>query len=442
MSQAEDTGVTPQKKSYYGLEDRPPAGERFILGLQHMLAMFVGVITPPMLIANAAGLGPENTGFMVSMALIMSGIVTFVQCRRFGPLGAGLLGVTGTSFTFVPMAMAAASAGGIPLVLGMALITSPVEMIISRFIKQAKILFPPLVTGTVVTLIGLTLIEAGMQDFAGGAGAADFGSPRNLLLGLFVLTVIIICSRFGSGLIKIGAIAIGLISGYIVAIPLGMVDFAPILDAGWFTVPRPLHFGLDFDLAHLLPWMIAFVVTSIESIGDLTAIAETSGEPVRGELHQERLSRGLLAEAIGSAVSAIFGVMPNTTFSQNIGVIQITKVGSRAVGYVVALLLLVLGFFPRFGALISVMPAPVLGGATLALFGMIASAGINIVTRDGFSDRKAFIFSISLSVGLGVTYFPEIGEQLPEFLEVLFTSGVAAGALFAIVLNLVVPENE
>jgi len=433
--------IETTKSSHYALNDQPPMGRRFLLGLQHMLAMFVGVITPPILIANAAGLGAAETSFMVSMTLIMSGIVTFVQCKRFGPIGAGLLGVTGTSFTFVPMAMAAANAGGIPLVLGMAMATAPVEILLSRFLKQIRSLFPPLVTGTVVTLIGLTLIKTGMQDFAGGAGAENFGSLSNLLLGSFVLVIIIIASRFGSGLIKLGAIAIGLISGYIISIPLGLIDFAPVFNEGWLTIPRPLYFGLDFDFAHLLPWMIAYVVTSIESIGDLTAIAETSGEPVNGQLHQDRLSRGLLAEGLGSMISSLFNVMPNTTFSQNIGVIQITKVGSRVVGYVVAVLLLLLGLFPKFGAVISVMPAPVLGGATLALFGMIASAGVNIVTKNGFSDRTAFIFSISLSIGLGVTYFPEIAQSLPAFLEVLFSSGVAVGAVLAVFLNLIVPEE-
>lgn len=430
-----------QKDAYYALEDRPPYGQRFLLALQHMLAMFVGVVTPPILIASAAGVSPADTSFMVSMCLIMSGIVTFVQCHRFGPVGAGLLGVTGTSFTFVPMAMAAANAGGVPLVLGMAMATAPVEIILSRFLRQLRSLFPPLVTGTVVTLIGSTLIQVGMRDFAGGAGAENFGSLTNLLLGTFVLTIIIIASRYGKGVIKLGAIAIGLIAGYLVSIPLGLIDFSPVFSEGWITMPKPLYFGLDFDFAHLLPWVIAFIVTSIESIGDLTAIAETSGEPINGELHQERLSRGLLAEALGSMVSAVFNVMPNTTFSQNIGVIQITKVGSRVVGYIVAGLLIFLGLFPKIGAVISVMPSPVLGGATLALFGMIASAGINIVTRDGFSDRTAFIFAISLSIGLGVTFHPDISNHLPAAIQVLFSSGVAVGAIIAVFLNLVLPKE-
>ncbi len=442
MSENDKSSGGSKGKTYYSLEEKPPPEETVLLGFQHMLAMFVGIITPPLIIAGVAGLGPTETGFFVSMALIMSGIVTFVQCRRFGPVGAGLLGVTGTSFTFVPMAIASAEAGGVALALGMSLVTSPVQMFISRFIKQAQKLFPPIVTGSVVTLIGLSLIEVGMQDFAGGADAADFGSPQNLLVGFFVLIVIIFCNRFGSGLVKIGAVAIGLIAGYILAIPLGMVDFAPIFDAGWFTVPRPLHFGLDFDLGHLLPWIIAYFITAIESLGDLTAIAQTSNEPITGKLHHDRLSRGILADALGSAVSAIFNSLPNTTFSQNIGVIQITKVGSRYVGYAVAAILLLLGFIPKIGAIVSVMPSPVLGGATLALFGMVAVAGINIATRNGLNDRKVFIFSISLSFGLGITYHPEAVEQLPQILSTMFSSGVAVGAILAMALNLIIPEKK
>ncbi len=439
----EKTAVIKDAKPYFSLEERPPLVETSLLGLQHMLAMFVGIITPPLIIAGVAGLDAAETGFFVSMALIMSGITSFIQCRRFGPLGSGLLGVHGTSFTFVPMAIAAANAGGVPLVLGMALVTSPVEAIISRFVKQARKIFPPVVSGTVVMLIGLSLIEVGIQDFGGGAGAGEaFGSPQNLLLGSFVLIVIILCNRFGAGLVKIGSVAIGLVAGYLVAIPLGIVDFAAVADAGWLTAPRPLYFGLDFGWGHLLPWVLAYFITSIETIGDLTAIAETSNEPVTGQLHRDRLSRGMLADAAGSALAALFNSMPNTTFSQNIGVIQITKVGSRVVGYAVAVILILLGFVPKIGALVSVMPNAVLGGATLALFGMVATSGIKIITKKGLDDRKLFIMSIALSFGLGLNYRPDIVEHLPELLATVMSSGVAVGALLAIGLNLLLPGSS
>ncbi|MGM0413788.1 MAG: uracil-xanthine permease family protein [Bacillota bacterium] len=439
MSEAEKR--KDRSNSYYELEDRPPLHETIVLGFQHMLAMFVGIITPPLIIAGVAGLSTAETGFFVSMALIMSGVASFIQCYKVGPVGSGLLGVHGTSFTFLPMATAAANAGGIPLVLGMALAASPVEMILSRFIKQARQLFPPIVSGTVVTLIGLSLIESGMRDFGGGAGAENFGAPRNLAIGLFVLIVIILFNRFGKGLSKVGAVAIGLVFGYIVAIPLGMINFQEVMDAGWFTMPRPLYFGMDFSWGHLIPWVLAYFITSIETIGDLTAIAETSGEPVTGKLHRDRLAGGMLADGIASALAAIFNTMPNTTFSQNIGVIQITKVGSRVVGYAVAVILLFLGFIPKIGALVSVMPSSVLGGATIALFGMVATSGIKIATKQGLTDRNLFILSISLSLGLGITFMPEIVQQLPEYLATVLQSGVTVGAFAAILLNLLIPEE-
>ncbi len=431
-----------QSSAMYKLEDRPPFGETLLLGFQHMLAMFVGIITPPLIIAGIAGLDSVETGFFVSMALIVSGVTSYIQSRKIGPVGSGLLGVHGTSFTFVPMAIAAANAGGLPLILGMALVTSPVEMILSRFLKQAKKLFPPVVTGTVVMLIGLGLMEAGITDFAGGAGAGDFGSVGNLLLGSFVLIIIIIANRYGKGLIKVGAVAIGLLAGYLVSIILGLIDFGPVASAGWFTIPVPFKYGLAFRWTHLLPWVLAYIITSIETIGDLTAVAEVSGEPIDGALHQERLSGGLMADGVGSAIAAIFNTLPNTTFSQNVGVIQLTKVGSRVVGYAVAGILIFLGFLPRIGALISVMPKPVLGGATIALFGMVATSGIKIVTRGGLTDRKLFILAIALSFGLGVTMKPEVVAQLPGWLSTVLSSGITVGAIIAVVLNLFLPAEE
>jgi len=431
-----------QEEAYYELEDRPPTGETILLGFQHMLAMFVGIITPPLIIAGAAGLNAAESAFFVNMALIVSGVASYIQCRKFGPVGSGLLGVHGTSFTFVPMAISAVNTGGLALVLGMALAASPVEMIISRFIKQTKKLFPPVVTGVVVMLIGLGLMEVGITDFGGGVGAENFGSVQNLSLGTFVLVIIVIANRFGKGLVKVGAVAIGLVAGYIVSIPLGIVDFQPVADAGWFTVPVPFKFGMSFRISHLLPWIIAYIITSIESIGDLTAISEVSGEPVEGELYRERISGGILADGIGSAIAAIFNSMPNTTFSQNVGVIQMTKVGSRVVGYAVAGILVILGLLPKIGALISVMPKPVLGGATIALFGMVATSGMKIVVRGGLTDRKIFILSIALSVGLGVTFRPDIVAKLPNILSTVLSSGISVGAILAILLNLLLPRKE
>ncbi len=439
---AEKREVVVEEEPVFGLLDKPPLIETALLGLQHMLAMFVGIITPPLIIAGVAGLNAAETGFFVSMALMVSGVTTYIQVTKLGPVGSGLLAVHGTSFTFVPMAIAAASQGGIPLVIGMGLATSPVEMILSRFIKQTRKLFPPVVTGTVVMLIGLGLMEVGITDFGGGAGAENYGAPQNLLLGLFVLTIIIIANRFGKGLVKVGAVAIGLIIGYFVSIPLGLVDLTEVAEAGWLTIPRPFKYGISFDWALLAPWVMAYIITTVESIGDLTAVAEVSGEEVDNQQHIDRLSGGIMADGVGSALAAVFNSLPNSTFSQNIGVIQITKVGSKVVGIAVAAILFILGLVPKIGALVSVMPSPVLGGATIALFGMVATSGMKIVTKGGLTDRKIFILSIALSFGLGVTFRPEVVAQLPNILSTVLSSGITVGAIIAITLNLILPKNE
>ncbi|MGM0603220.1 MAG: uracil-xanthine permease family protein [Bacillota bacterium] len=442
MDNTKDMSREVVEETVYKLEDSPPFIEVLLLGFQHMLAMFVGIITPPLIIAGVAGLNSAETGFFVSMALMVSGVTTYIQTTKIGPVGSGLLGVHGTSFTFVPMAIAAANAGGLPLVLGMTLAASPVEMILSRFIKQTKKLFPPVVTGTVVMLIGLGLMEVGITDFGGGAGAENYGAVQNLLLGSFVLVTIITANRFGKGLIKVGAVAIGLIAGYIVSIPLGLVDLTQVAESGWITIPRPFKYGMAFSWSHLLPWVMAYIITTVESIGDLTAVAEVSGEPVEGDIHTERLSGGILADGVGSALASIFNSLPNSTFSQNIGVIQITRVGSRVVGVAVAGILFLLGFIPKIGALVSVMPSPVLGGATIALFGMVATSGMKIVIRGGLSDRKIFILSIALSFGLGVTFRPEVVAQLPDVISTVLSSGITVGAIIAIALNLILPRKN
>ena len=439
---AEKREVIVEEKPEFGLEDKPPLIETVLLGMQHMLAMFVGIITPPLIIAGVAGLNAAETGFFVSMALMVSGVTTYIQVSKWGPVGSGLLAVHGTSFTFVPMAIAAASQGGIPLVIGMGLITSPVEMILSRFIKQTRKLFPPVVTGTVVMLIGLGLMEVGITDFGGGAGAENYGAPQNLLLGLFVLTIIIIANRFGKGLVKVGAVAIGLLIGYFVSIPLGLVNLTEVAEAGWLTIPQPFKYGISFEWSLLAPWIMAYIITTVESIGDLTAVAEVSGEAVDNQQHIDRLSGGIMADGVGSALAAVFNSLPNSTFSQNIGVIQITKVGSKVVGIAVAAILFLLGLVPKIGALVSVMPSPVLGGATIALFGMVATSGMKIVTKGGLTDRKIFILSIALSFGLGVTFRPDVVAQLPDILSTVLSSGITVGAIIAIALNLILPKQE
>ena len=429
------------EKHFLDVDYRPPFWQGLLVGLQHMLAMFVGIITPPLIIAKALGMSIADTAFFVSMALFASGVTTYIQARRVGPLGSGLLCVMGTSFTFVPISLQAGAVGGLPLILAMSIAASPVEMVLSRFLRPARKVFPPIVTGTVVALIGLSLIKVGMTDLAGGAGAPDFGSARNLGIGVFVMLIIVVLSRVGRGLLRIGAIISGLIAGYILCAFLGMIDFSPVIDAGFINVPMPLRFGLTFNWNFLFPFCIAYVITTIESIGDITATCAVSRLPVTGHSYRDRLSGGILADGVGSAFAGFFNSLPNTTFSQNIGVIQLTGVSSRSVGVMTAVILVALGLLPKIAALVSVMPYPVLGGATIIMFGLVATAGIRIAVEAGLEGRNLIIFAASIAIGLGITFVPEAVSGLPEVMRAAVGSGLNAGALLAIALNLVLPKD-
>ena len=409
-----------------------------------MLATFVAIITPPLLVAGALGLTHENSAFLVSMALFTSGLATIIQVARLGPFGSGMLSVQGTSFTFVPLATQSGQAGGLPLIFGLTLACAPVEMVVSRFMGVARRLFPPVVTGSVVMLIGLSLIRVGMTDLAGGAGAEDLGAPINVGLGLLVLTSIVLIYAYGPGALGSMSVALGLLVGYLVAIALGKVDFQPVVESPVFQLPTPLRYGLAVDPIYLIPWIVGYLVTSIESIGDLTATSAVSREPVEGPTFIKRIQGGVLGDALGSCLAGLFNAMPNTTFSQNNGVIALTGVASRVVGIAVGVLLMVLGLFPKLAALVSVMPKPVLGGATIVMFSMVAVAGLRIVSHDGLTPRKEFILAVSLALGLGVTWVPQAVSQLPVWgpLKIVLGSGLAVCAIAATIMNLLLREEK
>lgn len=426
----------------YALDARPPLLETLVIGLQHVLAMFAGVVAPALIVGGRLGFAVEEMTFFVGMALFASGVSTYVQVRSFGPVGSGLLSVQGTSFTFVKAAVLAGQAGGLPLILGMSIAAAPAEMIISRVYGRVKRLFPPIVTATAVTLIGLSLVKVGMTDVAGGFAAKDFGSPQNLGIAFFVLLMVIVLNRFGPGFLRAGSIMLAIMSGYLLAACFGRVDFAAVGQAAWVTLPRPLKYGLAFDWNYLLPWMLAYLVTSIETVGDLTATSLVSNQPISGERYRQRIAGGTLADALGSIFAALFNSLPNTTFSQNNGVIQITGVAARRVGYAVAGFLVLLGLSPKVGALVAIMPKPVLGGATLALFGMVAAAGIRIASMTPLGSREMLILAIGLGTGLGVESVPEAMVHLPETLHVALANGLVTGTLFALALNAFYPERS
>ncbi len=439
----------------YRLDEKIGPFTAIICGLQHVLAMFVGIITPPLIICGVLGLDHAETAFFVSMALFTSGVTTFMQVNRFGPIGSGMLSVQGTSFTFVTLAMETGRAGGFPLILGMAMACSPVEMVLSRFIGIVRRLFPPVVTGSVVLLIGISLIRVGMTDMAGGFGADDFGSLENVGLGFLVMATIIALNRFGPGFLRTVSIAFGLVVGYVLAAAFGRIDFSTVTEASFLTLPHPLKYGLEFNFAYVIPWMVGYFITTIESIGDLTATSAVSEEPVKGPVYIRRLQGGILADGMGSVLSGFFNAMPTTTFSQNNGVIGLTGVASRRAGIVVALVLALLGLFPKLAALISVMPKPVLGGATIVMFAIVAVAGFKLVASDGLNPRNEFILAITLALGLGVTLVPEafdgidrisgeyvILKQILSSVKIVLQSGLAVAGITATTLNLILPREE
>ena len=440
IQETEPCSVRP----FYGLDDPMSNGRALLFGLQHVLAMFVAIITPPLIVAGALDLGPERSALLVSMALFTSGLASAIQVRRVGPFGSGLLSVQGTSFTFVPLAVQAGGAGGLPLVFGLTMACAPVEMVVSRFIGVARKLFPPVVTGTVVMLIGFSLIQVGMTDFAGGFGSKSLGDPANLAMGFFVLSTIVLFNRFAPGVMSSMSIAVGIVAGYLLAALLGWVDFSPVAQASFFQLPRPFQYGVSLDPAYLIPWMLGYLVSAIESIGDLSATSAVSKEPISGPKFVERVQGGVLADGTGSMLAGMFGAMPNTTFSQNNGVIAITGVASRKVGLAVAALLVTLGLFPKLAALVSVMPKPVLGGATIFMFAMVAVAGIRIVVQDGLDPRKEFILAVALGLGLGVHFVPSATAALKGLgpLHVVVSSGLAVSAIVATVLNLLLPPER
>jgi len=429
-------------KLRYPLDSRPPLAETAAAGLQHVMAMFVGIITPPLIVAPALGFDTLELSFFLSMAFIASGITTFIQVRRFGPVGSGLLSVQGTSFTFVSPVLLAARMGGPALVLGMCMSTAVVETAMSFSLRFARKILPPIVSGTVVMLIGLSLIRVGITDLAGGYGTADFGSPRNLAIGLFVLSAIILFNRSRSPLLSSCCVVLGMAAGYLLCVALGLVNFEPVLKAGWITVPRPLKYGLAFDWRLVLPFAVAYLVTTVESMGDLTATSIVSNQPVEGPVYFRRISGGVLSDSIGSVLAGFLNSLPNTTFSQNNGLIQLTGVASRKVGFAVSAILVILGMLPKLAGVISAMPRSVLGGATVTMFGMIVIGGMRIVESAGLRGRNVLILAVSLGLGLGVEFVPDAVNSLPDLLKNLLSSGLATGALTGILLNLLLPGED
>ena len=429
----------------YGIEERPPLREAFFAALQHLLAIFIAIVTPPLIIAGALGLDHETTGFLVSMALFASGLSTFIQCRRIGGVGTGLLCIQGTSFSFIGPIISTGMLGGLPLIFGVCIAAAPVEMVISRLLRYTQKVITPLVSGIVVTLIGMSLIKVGIIACGGGTAAREagtFGTPGYLGLAALVLALIVLFNRSRNRYLRMSSIFIGLGTGYLIAWWAGMIDFASVQHYGGINLPVPFKYGLAFDLSSFIAIALIFVITAIEAYGDITANSLISGEPVKGERFIKRAAGGILADGRNSMLAGIFNPFPNSVFAQNNGIIQLTGVASRYVGYYIAGMLMILGLFPAIGLVFSLIPEPVLGGATLLMFGTVAAAGIQIIASQRIGRKEVLVIALSLSFGLSVELVPEVLDKMSITVRNIFSSGITTGGLTAILSNLLIRIKE
>ena len=449
------TGCADMDKTFVGLDEPLGFRQLIFLSLQHLLAVVVPISTPPLIISSALALSHPEKSTLISMALFTSGFATLLQTGLIKKVGTRMLNVQGTSFTFVPVAIQTGLNGGLSLVMSMAMICSVTEIFISRLIKPFRKLFPPLVTGIVVTLIGLTLIQVGMDQLSGGQGASDYGHPGHLLLGFAVLITTVGVYVFGGQKLKPHALMTGLLAGTGLGFLTGKINYAEAGGQNLIVLPVPVKWGLSFDPIYILPWMVAYLMTSLESVGDISATALVSGQDAKGEPFIQRLKGGILADGLGSFVAAFFNSLPNTTFSQNNGIIQLTGVASRKVGMVTGIFLMMLGLFPGLTGYLGVIPPPVLGGAALLTFGMVTVSGLKLIFQQDLDARAQLILCLSLCSGLGINgnpnffaetlrlagHEPYIGGIVDHFKGVL-QSGLTTGSLCAIILHLLLPDHK
>lgn len=428
------------QKLRYPVDSKPPFGLTLLLAAQHLLAALGGIIAVPLVIGNVLKLPTPDTIVLVNAALLVSGIVTIIQCRGIGPIGLRLPSVMGTSFTFVAAALAIGfSEHGVAGILGASLVGSLVMIIGSFFMPYVRKLFPPVVTGVVVMMIGLSLIPVAVDWFAGGQkGDPHYADPANLAMATFVLILVVILVQWGKGIFSAAAIVIGMMVGYVVALALGWINFDAVKNADLVAIPQPLHFGLAFPISGIIGMSIAYLVTIVESSGNFLAL----GNATQTEITGKHLRGGVLCDGLGSALAAIMSTTPFSSFAQNIGVISLTGVASRYVVTIMGVLLVLAGIFPWLGALIVSIPSPVLGGAGLMMFAMIIAAGIQMLDKVERSKRNGLIIAISIGCGLAVTTRPELLDKLPSFFKEVFGSGITVGSILALVLNLVLPEDK
>ena len=406
--------------------------------MQHIFAAFGGIIVVPLVISSELGFSAAMSTAVISASILSAGIATIIQARGIGRVGSKVACIMGTDFTFVSPSISVGSVLGLPGIIGATILGAFFEIILSYFIKPLMKLFPPIVTGTVVCLIGLTLLPVSMDWAAGGSGATDYGSLINISVAMFVMIITLLLNRYGKGMLSSASILIGMISGYLICIPLEMVDLSSISQANFIAIPQIFQYGVAFNLKALIAFLPAYFVTTIETVGCLKAIGEVS----EVDMDDEKVGAGVLADGIGSIIGGAMGAFPNTSFSQNVGLIPLTKVASKYVASMAGIILVVLGLFPKVAAIINTIPSPVLGGVGIVMFGTVAASGIKTLSSVEINDRNLLIIATSIGLGLGVTFRPDFISQLPEGLQMIFASGISTGTIVALVLNIILREDK
>ena len=433
------------RSEYSDANKTPPMHEALPLGLQHVLAMFASNVTPAIIVAGAAGLafGGAQQVYLIQMAMLFAGIATLFQTIGFGPIGARLPIMQGTSFAFVGVLAGIAATQGLGVALTSCIIAGVIHFALGSVIVKIRSWFPPLVTGLVILAIGLYLIPVGIKYAAGGAAdfqmAADsFGSLNHWSVALTVILVTLLVKFKTNGILSNAAILIGLISGYVLAYLLGMVSFGAVAKASWIAGLQVMPFGFEFNLGAVIGVTLISIVSAVETVGDASA---TTKAGAGREATDDEISGATYADGLGTAVAGVFGGLPNTSFSQNVGIVGMTGVMSRHVVTIAGVIMLICGLLPKVGATIASMPLPVLGGGVIVMFGMVAAAGLNVLSEVKMTRRNMIIIAISLTVGLGLNLVPSAVQYLPGIWKTLATSAVAPTAFLAIVLNQLLPDD-
>ena len=438
--------TSTSNNSYSDPNITPPLGQALPLGLQHVLAMFASNVTPAIIVAGAAGLGfgsPEQI-YLIQMAMLFAGIATLFQTIGIGPVGARLPIMQGTSFAFVGVLAGLAATQGLSVALTSCIIAGLIHFALGSVISSIRSWFPPLVTGLVILAIGLYLIPVGIKYAAGGAAdfqmtADSFGSLKHWSVALTVIIVALLVKFRTSGALSNAAILIGLLAGYALAYMLGMVSFGGVAKASMITNLQVMPYGFEFNLGAVIAVTLISIVSAVETVGDASATTKAGAGRTATD---EEISGATYADGLGTAVAGVFGGLPNTSFSQNVGIVGMTGVMSRHVVTIAGIILILAGLLPKIGAIIASMPMPVLGGGVIVMFGMVAAAGMNVLSEVKMTRRNMIIIAISLTAGLGLNLVPSAVQYLPGVWKTLATSAVAPTAFLAIVLNLLIPEED